>query len=118
MRGTLCSLEIRQGKEEGFEPALYIIANERTDMNLFEDNLNKAIRNLPQKDIEIQKIKSNVWKAIVPKDLRIDHEERFAIVVKKYLEYLKNGNVPEWEVAGMVSKYYTTTSALSMIRGK
>lgn len=118
MRGTLCSLEIRQGMDEGFESTLYITANEGTDVNLFAVNLSRAIRDLPQKNIEIQKIKSSVWKVIAPKELRIDHEERFAIVVKKYLEYLKNGNIPEWEVSGMISKYYTTTSALRMVRGK
>jgi predicted dehydrogenase len=115
MRGTLCSLEIRQGMDERFEPTLYITANEGTDVNLFAANLSKAIRDLPQKNIVIQKVKSNVWKAVVPKELRIEHEERFAIVVKKYLEYLKNGNIPEWETSGMITKYYTTTEALKLV---
>ena len=114
MRGTSCMLEIRQGKEEGFDPVLYITANEGTDIKVFEKKLKNGILKLPQKNIEIQKIKNNVWKTTVPKELIIDHEDRFAIVVKKYLEYLKNGNIPKWEIAAMISKYYTTTSALQM----
>jgi predicted dehydrogenase len=115
MRGTLCSLEIRQGIDERFEPTLYITANEGTDVNLLAVNLSRAIRDLPQKNIEIQKIKNNVWKAVVPEKLRIEHEERFAIVVKKYFEYLKNGKIPEWETSGMITKYYTTTEALKLV---
>ena len=115
MRGTLCSLEIRQGIDERFEPTLYITANEGTDVNLLAVNLSRVIRDLPQKNIEIQKIKNNVWKAVVPEKLRIEHEERFDIVVKKYFEYLKNGKIPEWETSGMIAKYYTTTEALKLV---
>jgi hypothetical protein len=35
----------------------------------------------------------------------------------KYLEYLKEGNMPEWEVPGMITKYFTTTSALKKAKG-
>jgi hypothetical protein len=35
-----------------------------------------------------------------------------ALVIKKYLEYLKNKGIPEWEISGMLAKYYTTTQAL------
>jgi hypothetical protein len=31
---------------------------------------------------------------------------------------MKEGKVPEWEVAGMITKYYTTTRALKMAKGE
>jgi hypothetical protein len=34
------------------------------------------------------------------------------MVVKKYIEYLKEGKMPEWEISSMLAKYYTTTQAL------
>jgi hypothetical protein len=35
----------------------------------------------------------------------------------KFLEYLKAGKLPEWEAQGMITKYYTTTSALKLAKG-
>jgi hypothetical protein len=42
----------------------------------------------------------------------VTHEEHFGQVMDKFLEYMKEGKLPEWEVSGMITKYYTTTSAL------
>jgi len=32
------------------------------------------------------------------------------------LEYLKNKNLPAWEVPNMIAKYYTTTQALEIAK--
>jgi hypothetical protein len=32
--------------------------------------------------------------------------------MKQYIQYLKAGKLPQWEVANMIAKYYTTTEAL------
>ncbi len=32
--------------------------------------------------------------------------------IEKFLEYLKAGTLPDWEVSAMITKYYTTTQAL------
>jgi hypothetical protein len=53
---------------------------------------------------------------IVPEKYKEGHEAHFARVMEKFLEYLKKGNMPGWEVPNMISKYYTTTSALEMAR--
>jgi hypothetical protein len=37
-------------------------------------------------------------------------------VTKKFLQYLVDGKLPDWEVPGMITKYYTTTEALKMAR--
>jgi hypothetical protein len=42
------------------------------------------------------------------------HEEHFARVTKNFLEYLRKGNMPAWEVPNMLAKYYTTTKALEL----
>jgi hypothetical protein len=36
--------------------------------------------------------------------------------MEKFLEYLKSGNLPAWEVPNMIAKYFTTTKALEMSR--
>ena len=50
----------------------------------------------------------------MPAVLKIGHEAHFAQVTAKYLEYLKDGKLPEWEVPNMITKYFITTSALKL----
>jgi hypothetical protein len=52
----------------------------------------------------------------VPKKYRVSHEEHFGQITAKFLEYLEKGNMPEWEVPNMITKYFTTTSALKMAK--
>lgn len=117
MRGSNCNLMIHQGKEEKFDPTLYIIANEGTDLGLFAGNLEKAVvQDLPQTGLGLQKVDKNTWKVVVPESYKDGHEAHFALVAKKYLGYLKDGKVPATELQNMITKYYTTTAALKMAR--
>lgn len=52
------------------------------------------------------------WSVKLPENLVEGHESYFARVTKNYLDYLKNRNMPAWEVPNMLAKYYTTTKAL------
>jgi len=116
MRGTLSGLEIRQGVEEKFDPTLYITAKEGADLKAFATNLEKAVATLPQTGLTIENVNKNCWKVILPEALKIGHEAHFAQVTEKYLEYLKAGKLPDWEVPNMIAKYYTTTLALKMAK--
>lgn len=55
-------------------------------------------------------------KILIPVKYRVGHEEHFGQVTAKFLEYLKAGRLPEWEVPNMITKYYTTTSALKLAK--
>ena len=50
----------------------------------------------------------------MPEKLAEGHESHFARVTGNFLEYLKNRNMPAWEVPNMLAKYYTTTKALEV----
>lgn len=117
MRGTVSNLEIRQGGEEKFDPTLTISAAKGVDLTLFAANLEKAVKSLPQSGLSLQRLGSTKWKVIIPEVLKIGHEAHFAQVTAKYLEYLKRGKLPEWEVPNMITKYYTTTAALKLAKG-
>jgi len=39
-------------------------------------------------------------------------------VTENFLEYLKDGKLPDWEVPNMIAKYYVTTRALEMAKEK
>lgn len=56
---------------------------------------------------------SKGWQVIIPEKYKEGHEAHFARVTEKFLEYLKNKNMPAWEVPNMISKYFTTTSGLA-----
>lgn len=117
MRGTLCNLEIRQGKDEKYTPTLYIKANKGADLASLNNELEKAIvKNATTTGLSLEKINASTWKVNVPDKYKVGHEAHFGQVTEMFLGYLKDGKLPEWEVPNMIAKYYTTTSALKLAR--
>jgi len=110
MRGTKANIIIKQGKEQGYKPTLYV---ESLTKGSDEESLKNTIKAFQVKYPELgyKKVKSG-WEIIIPESLKQGHEAHFAEVTKKYLGFLKEGNMPEWEVPNMIAKYYTTTQAL------
>lgn len=118
MHGTKCDLVIKQGAEEKFLPTLYVENIKGSSVNDFTAKLKEAIATLPYDSVQIESVSKNTLKVTVPKKYRVSHEEHFGQVTAKFLEYLKDGKLPEWEVPNMITKYYTTTSALKLAKGK
>jgi len=118
MRGTQCDLAIKQGPEEKYLPTLYLENIKGIKAEDFNAKLAKALGTLPYDSLTVEMADANSLKINVPKKYRVSHEEHFAQVTSKFLGYLKEGKLPEWEVPGMITKYYTTTSALKMAIGK
>jgi predicted dehydrogenase len=118
MHGTKCDLVIKQGPEEKFLPALYIENIKGLTMNDFTSELKEAVKKLPYDSIQLEAINNTSVKLNIPARYRVTHEEHFGQVTAKFLEYLAAGKLPEWEVPGMITKYYTTTSALKLAKEK
>lgn len=118
MKGTKCDLIIKQGPEQKFLTTLYIENIKGSTLNEFTARLKGVVSSLPYDSIQIEQVNQNSLKLNIPKKYRVSHEEHFAQVMNKFLEYLKEGKLPEWEVPDMITKYYTTTSALKMAGGK
>lgn len=114
MHGTKCDLIIKQGAEEKFLPALYIGNVKGTTMKDFTSKLKEVIGTLPYDSLMVEAVDKNTLRINIPKKYRVSHEEHFGQVTSKFLEYMKEGKLPEWEVPDMITKYYTTTSALKM----
>ncbi len=108
LRGTNCTLEIKNGD-------LLIVANEKNDLGLFAGNLEKAVvQDLPQQGLGLEKVNKTTWKVTIPEKYNIAHETNFSQVMDKFMQYLKDGKLPDWEIPNMITKYYTTTSALKL----
>ncbi len=110
MRGTHCNLVIKQGAEQGYTSTLYIEALDNTDLDDFKVNLQKAVNvdlqeNFP--GISLVKVNDKLWYIEVPNHFRIGHEAHFGKVAEKYLQFLIDGKMPDWEVPNMIVKYYT-----------
>ncbi len=119
MRGTQASVVIKQGKEQNFKPTLYIEPSAKTDLKAFEKEIISDLKQLNSNypGVELKKISSG-YEVIIPDTYKVSHEDHFAQVTKKYLECLKKGQLPAWEVPNMIAKYYTTTKAREKALGR
>ncbi|GAB3275238.1 putative oxidoreductase C-terminal domain-containing protein [Larkinella harenae] len=115
MRGTKANLIIRQGAEQQYKPTLYIESvDKKTDLTAGIQTVLPAI----QKEfpgVEVKKIATG-WEVVIPEKYKEGHEAHFGRVAEKYLEYLRAGALPAWEVPNMIAKYYTTTQALELAK--
>lgn len=120
MRGSKANLVIRQDKKEKYVPELYIEPVAGVDKGAFEEELNAAVSALQEgyPGIAISKDGNTGWKVDIPESYRTGHEAHFREVTEKYLEYLVEGKLPDWEVPNMITKYYITTKALEMANEK
>ncbi|GAB3985825.1 putative oxidoreductase C-terminal domain-containing protein [Spirosoma daeguense] len=117
MRGTKANLVIRQGAEQKYKPTLYIesVAGNKT----LEADVKAALPKIQQEfpGVEVKKLAKG-WEVTVPEKYKEGHEAHFGRVAQKYLDYLKAGSLPAWEVPNMIAKYYTTTQALELAKKK
>lgn len=119
MRGSKSNVIIRQGAEQNYKPTLYVEAAEDTDLVKFEESLNAAVSGtLAAKfpGVGLSKISEGIWTIVIPDEYKVGHEAHFTQVTEKYLQFLVDGKLPEWEVPNMIVKYYTTTEALKVAR--
>ena len=117
IKGSKANLTIKQGAEQGYKATLYI---EPVDANgdyaiVMEAEFNRLKSKYP--GIQLKQT-TNSWEVVIPDSYKVGHEAHFAQVTEKFIEYLTKGNMPEWEVPNMITKYYITTKALEIAKEK
>lgn len=120
MRGTKANLVIRQGAAEKYKPILYVELLPNVDRAAAEAALKAAINKLNSGQFKGLGYEANEkgWKIIIPESYSVGHEAHFSQVTERYLQYLKEGKLPVWEVPNMLAKYYVTTKAYELSRNK
>jgi predicted dehydrogenase len=118
MHGSKCDLVIKQGPEEKYQPTLYIEKVKGLKMDEFTTKLKAVLGTLPYDSLLAESAGKSILRVNIPKKYKATHEEHFGQVTSRFLEYMNEGNLPEWEVPGMITKYFTTTSALKMAKGE
>ncbi|HMI05374.1 MAG TPA: putative oxidoreductase C-terminal domain-containing protein [Pedobacter sp.] len=116
MRGTKANLIIKQGAEQQYKPALYIEQAGKADA-AYEAILTAKFKSVQDKfpGVTLKKLAKG-WEVVIPEKYKEGHEAHFAHVTEKFLEYVKKGDMPAWEVPNMIAKYYTTTKGLELAR--
>lgn len=112
MRGTNASLTIRQGKDQGYTPMLYVEPGPAVSAADHEKALRAAVakvaRRYPGIDV---KAEGAAFVVTVPEKYHNGHEAHFTQVTEHFLKYLRDGKLPEWEVPNMLTKYATIMQA-------
>jgi len=116
IRGTKSNLVIRQEAEQQYKPELYIEPVNGKD-DAFKGTLFAKLKEIQKKypGVELTEVEKG-WQVSIPETYKVGHEAHFGQVMDKFLDYMKNGNMPKWEVPNMIAKYYTTTKALELSR--
>jgi predicted dehydrogenase len=117
MRGTRANIVIRQGREQNFRPELYVEPVAGADAAELERALSRAVTENQRRypGLSLEALHAG-WRIVIPDECRTGHEAHFRQVAERYLKYLVDGKLPEWEVPNMLTKYRTTTAALHMAR--
>lgn len=117
MRGTKVAAVIRQGKEQGYKPMLYLDLRPGVDAASLEPALKKAIAeaNKQWPGVDVKRIATG-WELVIPQVYYNGHEAHFGQVMEKYLGFLDAGKMPNWEVPNMLQKYRTIMEAYKMSR--
>jgi len=119
MKGSKSHIIIRQGAEQNFLPMLYIVPATGNLTSEWENDVANEFAKITElfPGIGLEKTDEG-FVASIPQPYRIGHEAHFAEVTQKYLGFLVDGKLPEWEVPNMISKYYTTTKAWEVANAK
>lgn len=116
-RGTQSDLVIRQGAEQDFRSTLYVEPADDVDKTDLESALNDAISQLEEDYTGLTfEQTDDGWKLIIPDEYYLGHEAHFSKVAEAYFGYLADGELPDWEVPNMLTKYYITTQARELAR--
>jgi hypothetical protein len=117
MRGTKANLVIRQAKEQNYKPTLYVEKRSDITDKEFDLLLKSAVTQLNNcwPGVGYKKIATG-WEIAIPDKYKLGHEANFAQVTNRYLQSLKTGKLPDWEVPNMITKYSTIMQAYKLSR--
>ena len=112
MRGTKAEIVIRQGKDEGFKPKVYVLPRKGQDKAALEKALAAAVAEFNKTYPGVAfKPQGEGWIMDVPQKYEIGHEAHFSQVMNMYLGWMKKGEQPADYLPNMLVKYYTLTEA-------
>jgi hypothetical protein len=117
-RGSKSSIEARPGASGQFQPELFVIPTSENDRVAVRSALGRKIdalqKSFPGVALEEQ---PGGFHLVIPGALRTSHEAHFALVCRRFLDYVRDPKwLPAWEKPNMLAKYYVTTKGIELAR--
>lgn len=116
-RGSRATVEVRQGAEEKFIPEVYVVpapGRKEAVGRALAARLKRIGGRYPGLAVEDQGAR---FRIVIPQPLRVSHEDHFALLVDRFLGYLRRPEtLPAWEKPNMLAKYYVTTQGVALGR--
>jgi predicted dehydrogenase len=117
-RGSLARVEVRQGQGDQYKPALYVVPNRAADKAAVLAAVKKKLAGVQGQypGTEVVDLGPEI-RIQIPDRLRVGHEEHFAQVTRRFLQYMRDrGTLPAWERPNILAKYYVTTEGVRLAR--
>ncbi len=121
VKGTKAILKTEQNKEQDFVKQLYVQKTDGMDENEFSDNLQKAIEKIQTTYPFVSASPTSTkgkYLINIPVENREGHESHFKYVAERFFNFLVNRNMPEWEKANTLAKYYIITKAVEVAQDR
>ena len=116
-RGSKANVIIRQGKEQGYRPEVYVEPAPGVDSVTVAESLKRSVAGLQREFPGLRTQRAGEgWHVVIPDECRVGHEAHFRNVMDAYLKYLADGRLPDWEVPNMLAKYFITTKSLELAK--
>ena len=112
MRGTRAEVSIRQGREEGYKPVVYV--RSRGDAAATQAALGAALARISAEWPCVSAAPSGergVWRITIPKEYDVGHEAHFGQSVCTFLGWLDAGMEEPAYIDNMIVKYHTIAAA-------
>jgi predicted dehydrogenase len=119
-RGSRARVEVRQGAEEKYRREVFVVPNTGVDRAAVLTALQKHVVGLQKEWPGLAFEEQGAgFHLVIPERFRISHEEHFALVARRFLDFIRNPKaMPAWEKTNLLAKYYVTTKGVQLARQK
>ena len=117
-RGTKSRIEVRQGREQYFAAEVYVIPARAELHDKVKTALTAKVAAL-QKNYPGLSLREDAerFQIVIPEKLRIGHEAHFALLTRRFLDYVRDPKtLPAWEKPNLLAKYFVTTGGVKLAR--
>ena len=107
-RGEKSRIVVRQGKEENYQPELYVAPAHPSVVTALRSRVATLAKEYPGIGLDER---GGQIRVAIPDRYRVGHEAHFGQVTNQFFEYLKRPETfPAWENPNMLAKYYVSTA--------
>jgi predicted dehydrogenase len=110
-RGSKARVEVRQGKQEQYQPELYVVPSDAKHIEHIAHRVGVLASRYPGIATEQRQGELRVT---IPDSYRVGHEAHFAQVARQFFAYLKGAEFPAWENPCMLAKYFVSTKGTEL----